>query len=69
MKKIAENETEKIKKILNNPMIKKKLTKPEIKIANLKAQKALENPPNVKTDGLVDVLDWIERYLLILKGK
>lgn len=64
--KLTEDE---IKKILDNPKIKEKLTDPRFKQTNMAAQKAMKNIPNVKTDGLLGVLDWMENYLLILKGK
>jgi hypothetical protein len=68
-KKLTEDEKKEIVKLLDNPMIKKKLTHPEIKKTNLEAQLALKQIPNAKTDGILSVLDWIEDYLLILKNK
>lgn len=68
-KKLKEDEKKEIVKLLDNPMIKKKLTHPEIKKTNLEAQLALKQIPNAKTDGILSVLDWIEDYLLILKNK
>lgn len=60
-------ESEKSEKLLNNPILKKKLYTPELKKTNLDAQRALQQIPNVKRDDVSDLLDWMEKYLLILK--
>lgn len=60
---------DKIEKLLNSPEVKKRLKDSRFKSTNIAAQKAMKNIPNVKTDGILELLDWMENYLLALKGK
>lgn len=63
-RRITEDEISNIK-----DKLKTKFKDDSFKQVNLAAQNVLKQAPNIKSDSIIDVLDWIEDYLLALKNR